>query len=73
MNPLPDGTIPWLPSKLADYLSTDTPVIACCNEGSPLAAFDSEQIVKVAAVDDVLVASLRKKETDSKREGAATC
>ncbi len=71
MEPLCDGTIPWLPSKLADYLSTDTPVIARCNDGSPLALVDSKQVIKIGVVDDAFVASLHKKNDKICEKGAA--
>lgn len=61
MEPLEGGITPWLPSKLSDYLATDTPVIACCNEGSPLWEYRSSQIIKVRDVDRDFLSSLVKK------------
>lgn len=44
---------PFLPSKLADYLTTQTPIIAFINEGSPLSKIDHPSIIKIGKKDDV--------------------
>ncbi len=65
MEPLESGITPWLPSKLSDYLATDTPVIACCNEGSPLWKYQSAQILKVMNIDSGFLGKLVKKNSQS--------
>lgn len=52
MEPL-DGVTPWLPSKLSDYLAVGVPIIALCNEGSPLSMIDSPSIIKVFDLDEL--------------------
>ena len=64
MEPLDDGVTPWLPSKLSDYLATGTPVIACCNDNSPLWGYQSSQIIKVRNMDSDFLAKLAKKTLD---------
>lgn len=56
-----DGCTPWLPSKLSDYLSVDTPIIAKCNEGSPLSKIDKPGLIKIYQVDESFMSSLKKK------------
>ena len=59
MQPL-EGVTPWLPSKLSDYLATGVPIIARCNEGSPMFSFNSDQIKKIDSVSQEFVESLKK-------------
>lgn len=54
---------PYLPSKLADYLATGTPIIAYINEGSPLSKIDNEKIIKVSSGACVHI-ELKKKLSD---------
>ena len=51
---------PYLPSKLADYLSTGTKVIAKINGDTPMNSYQHENIIKIHEVDDDFALSLQK-------------
>ena len=51
---------PYLPSKLADYLSTGTKVIAKINGETPMNSYQHENIIKIHEVDDDFALSLQK-------------
>lgn len=53
---------PYLPSKLADYLTAETPIIAFINEGSALSKMDNEFIIKVNAGSKMEISLEKKKE-----------
>jgi hypothetical protein len=51
---------PYLPSKLADYLSTGTKIIAKVQEGSAMSKIEHPNIIKISEVTQGFLASLRK-------------
>ena len=51
----PDKINPFVPSKLADYLSTGTPVIAEVDYGSVLSQYDSRQIFRTHHLSEAFV------------------
>lgn len=55
---------PYLPSKLADYLATKTPILAVINDGSPLSKMSSSQIINITdwGIDEI--EKLNKKKDD---------
>ena len=53
---------PYLPSKLADYLSVSTPVIAKINKGTELQKYNSKNIIKVYSINSNFVNNLKKKD-----------
>jgi hypothetical protein len=55
------GINPFLPSKLADYLSTGTPIIAKVQPGSAMSAIEQAGVIKITEVTDAFLRSLRKK------------
>ncbi len=52
---------PYLPSKLADYLSADVPIIALTYLNTPMDQIDDEHIIKVHEITPQFVKSLEKK------------
>lgn len=51
---------PFVPSKLADYLSTGTQVIAEVNPGSVMSTMDDGRIIRIAEVNEQFARSLVK-------------
>lgn len=54
---------PYLPSKLADYLSTSTPIIAIINKGTELEKYASKKIIKLYSLDKKFIKKLVKSDT----------
>jgi hypothetical protein len=52
--------IPYLPSKLADYFTTGTKIIAKINTGSPLSKVTNNQLIKTENISNEFAMSLRK-------------
>lgn len=58
-----DGDInPYLPSKLADYLVTGTPILAKVEDGSAMSKIHKPQMIQFHEIDDHLLDSLQKRE-----------
>lgn len=55
---------PYLPSKLADYLSTGTKILAKVNRNSPMSKMDNPQIIKITEIGDELIYNLSKTKKD---------
>ncbi|MGI6003921.1 MAG: glycosyltransferase [Christensenellales bacterium] len=51
---------PYLPSKLADYLSTGSKIIAKINENTVLSEYDNELIIKTGKIDHDFALSLTR-------------
>jgi hypothetical protein len=51
---------PYLPSKLADYLSTGTRIIAKVQEGSVMSKIEHPNLIKITEVTDRFLATLKK-------------
>lgn len=51
---------PYLPSKLADYLSTGTRILAKINKNSPMSKMKEPQIIKINEIDNELTHNLTK-------------
>ncbi|MDO5539785.1 MAG: glycosyltransferase [Eubacteriales bacterium] len=51
---------PYLPSKLADYLSADTKVIALVNQNSPLSQLEDNHLIKIEKITHKFVKNLKK-------------
>lgn len=51
---------PYLPSKLADYLSSGSKIIALVKEGSVLSEFNDPNLIKTYAIDEDFANSLTK-------------
>lgn len=56
----PGEVNPFVPSKLADYLSTDTRIIAEVKPGSVMSQNSSEKLIKISDVDGAFANSLEK-------------
>lgn len=52
---------PYLPSKLADYISTKTPIIAKVYKGTELYKYSNPQIIKTFIIDESFINTLHKK------------
>lgn len=60
-----DGDInPYLPSKLADYLSVGCSIIAHIIGNSPMRDYDNKRIIKVEELDNKFVKNLKKQRQD---------
>lgn len=59
----PGEITPYLPSKLADYLSVDTPVLGLVYPNTPMNSMVDDRLIKFDASDFNFVKSLRKKWT----------
>lgn len=51
---------PYLPSKLADYLSTGTKILAKVNKNSPMSKIENLQIIKINNITDEFIYNLSK-------------
>lgn len=61
----PGAPIPYQPSKLADYLSAGTPILALVKPNTPMSQRSEENLIKVTQIDDDLLHCLTRR-----REGA---
>lgn len=52
---------PYLPERLADYLSAETPIIAKVYPNTPMSKMEHERLIKVETVDAEFVAKLKKR------------
>lgn len=52
---------PYLPSKLADYLSVGTPVLALVYPNTPMSKIEDRMLIKFSRLDMALIKGLRKK------------
>ena len=57
----PSGIAPYQPSKLADYFSAGTPIIALVKSNTPMSMCKEENLMKVEQIDDVLINGLSKR------------
>lgn len=57
----PGELTPYLPSKLADYLSVDTPVLGLVYPNTPMSAMEERNLIKFDPMDKNFVKKLRKK------------
>lgn len=56
----PDDLTPYLPSKLADYLSVGTPVLALTYPNTPMSQMKNQMLIKFDSLDASFVKDLRK-------------
>lgn len=52
---------PFLPSKYADYLVTETPIIAKIQRNSTLAGIEEKIVTKVFEITSAMAASIKKR------------
>lgn len=57
----PGELTPYLPSKLADYLSVDTPVLGLVYPNTPMSVMEERNLIKFDPMDKDFVRKLRKK------------
>lgn len=53
---------PYLPSKLADYLSVGTTVIAQVYPNTPMSNIEDKNLIKISTLDDFFIKNIRKRE-----------
>ncbi len=52
--------IPYLPSKMADYLCAANKIIAIIRDGSPMSKLENDKIVKTYTIDEEFCSTLKK-------------
>lgn len=56
------GIIPWLPSKLSDYIASGAKIIGKYIDGSPMSMLEHEKLIKVKEITEEFALTLKKGE-----------